>query len=131
MKARFLVLTVLVAGVAPVAAMSAAFPATQDAAVAPQTTEVVPVKITIRAFDFGYRFSKLSVKRGTTVVFTVKNTGDLPHDISFKGYKKTPYIASGKTAKLKITFKKKGRVQYLCTVPRHAERGMAGAFVVK
>jgi uncharacterized cupredoxin-like copper-binding protein len=89
------------------------------------------VKISVRAFEFGYRFSKLSVKRGTTVIFTVKNTGDIPHDLSFKGYKKTPYIQSGKTATLKITFKKKARVQYLCTVPRHATQGMAGAFVVK
>ena len=131
MKARFLVPTLLAAGAVLVAAMYAAFPATQDAGATPQSAKVVPVKISVRAFEFGYRFSKLSVKRGTTVIFTVKNTGDIPHDLSFKGYKKTPYIQSGKTATLKITFKKKARVQYLCTVPRHAQQGMAGAFVVK
>jgi uncharacterized cupredoxin-like copper-binding protein len=130
MKARFLVLALLAAGAVLVAA-NAALPGTGDAGAGPQTAKVVPVKISVRAFDFGYKFSRLSVKRGTPVIFTVKNTGKLPHDLSFKGYKKTPYIQSGKTATLKITFKKKARVQYLCTVPRHAQQGMAGAFVVK
>ena len=130
MKARFLVLAVLAAGAVLVAA-NAALPGTGNAGAAPQSAKVVPVKITIRAFEFDYKFSKLSIKRGTPVIFTVKNTGKLPHDLSFKGYKKTPYIQAGKTATLKITFKKKARVQYLCTVPRHAQQGMAGAFVVK
>lgn len=130
MKARFLVLALLAAGAVLVAA-NAALPGTRHAAAAPQSTKIVPVKISVRAFDFGYKFSKLSIKRGTPVIFTVKNTGKLPHDLSFKGYKKTPYIQAGKTATLKITFKKKARVQYLCTVPRHAQQGMAGAFVVK
>jgi len=131
MKARFLTRMLLVAVGVVVAATLAAVGATRDAGAAPQSAKIVPVKISVRAFEFGYKFSKLSIKRGTPVIFTVKNTGDLPHDISFKGYKKTPYIQSGKSATIKITFKKKGRIQYLCTVPRHAERGMAGAFVVK
>jgi uncharacterized cupredoxin-like copper-binding protein len=131
MKVRFLVRTLLVTVGVVAAATLAALAATRDAGAAPESAKVVPVKISVRAFDFGYKFSKLSVKRGTTVIFTVKNTGDLPHDISFKGYKKTPHVAPGKSTTLKITFKKKGRVQYLCTVPRHAEQGMAGAFVVK
>jgi uncharacterized cupredoxin-like copper-binding protein len=28
-------------------------------------------------------------------------------------------------------FKKKGRYTYVCTLPRHAERGMADSFLVK
>ena len=131
MKARFLVRTLLGAGAVLAAATLATLPATRAANAAPQSAKVTPVKVSVRAFDFGYKFSKLSVKRGTPVIFTVKNTGKLPHDISFKGYKKTSYIAPGKTATLRITFKKKARVQYLCTVPRHAQQGMAGAFVVK
>jgi uncharacterized cupredoxin-like copper-binding protein len=131
MKPRFLVRTLLAAGAVLAAATCAALLATRDAGAAPQSGTITPVKISVRAFDFGFKFSKLSVKRGTPVIFTVKNTGKLPHDLSFKGYKKTPYIQAGKTATLKITFKKKARVQYLCTVPRHAQQGMAGAFVVK
>ena len=40
-------------------------------------------------------------------------------------------IQPGKTAKLAVTFKKKGRYRYLCTVPGHAAAGMRGVFTVR
>ena len=47
----------------------------------PTRTEVVkPTKITVTATDFKFKLSKLSVKAGTTVVFTVVNKGKVPHD---------------------------------------------------
>ena len=44
--------------------------------------------------------------------------------------KKTPYIKSGKSATLKVTFKKKGSYEYICTVGEHAQRGMQGKIKV-
>jgi uncharacterized cupredoxin-like copper-binding protein len=37
----------------------------------------------------------------------------------------------GTTAKLVVTFKKKGKYPYLCTVPGHAAAGMKGTFTVR
>jgi uncharacterized cupredoxin-like copper-binding protein len=36
-----------------------------------------------------------------------------------------------KTAKVTVTFHKKGRFTYLCTVPGHAQAGMKGVFTVR
>jgi uncharacterized cupredoxin-like copper-binding protein len=90
------------------------------------------IRIKVLASEFSFRFSRRSVPKGTTVVFTVKNVGQVPHDLSFSTLnKKTRLLDAGQSTTLRILFRKKGRFQYLCTVPRHAEQGMSGAFVVK
>ena len=40
-------------------------------------------------------------------------------------------LQPGKSARLTVTFRKKGRFPYLCTVPGHAAAGMKGVFVVR
>lgn len=84
--------------------------------------------VTVTATEFKFKLSKTSVKAGT-VTFTVKNAGHIGHDFKIGG-KKTPVIASGKSAKLTVTLKK-GKQTYLCTVPGHAAAGMKGKLTVK
>jgi uncharacterized cupredoxin-like copper-binding protein len=69
------------------------------------------------------------VKKGI-VTFKVANKGMLAHDFKIAG-KKTKKLAKGKTATLRITFKKAGKYAYLCTLPSHAAAGMKGVLVVK
>ena len=45
--------------------------------------------------------------------------------------KATPLIQPKKSASLTVTFKKKSKYTYECTVGEHAAEGMQGAFVVK
>ena len=59
-----------------------------------------------------------------------KNVGHVQHDFKING-KTTPLISPGKTARLVVTFKKKGKFPYLCTVPGHAAAGMEGVFTVR
>jgi uncharacterized cupredoxin-like copper-binding protein len=87
------------------------------------------VKITVKASEFKFGLSRRSVPAGTTVIFTVVNTGKISHDFKIAG-KKTPTLNPGKKATLKILFKKKGRYPYLCTLPGHASAGMKGSFAV-
>jgi uncharacterized cupredoxin-like copper-binding protein len=62
----------------------------------------------------------------------VKNVDAIPHDLTFSTLgKKTRLLDAGQATTLRITFRKKGRYQYLCTVPRHAEQGMSGTFIAK
>jgi uncharacterized cupredoxin-like copper-binding protein len=99
---------------------------------APAATKVVtPVKVTVTAVDYRFRLSKPSVPKGKPILFTLVNRGKTVHDFDFPSRKGTPIIAPGKRTTLRLTFAKKGRYQYYCSVPRHAELGMSGFLTVK
>jgi uncharacterized cupredoxin-like copper-binding protein len=78
---------------------------------------------------FGFKLSKKVVPKGV-VTFKVMNMGAITHDFKILG-KKTPVLQPGKSATLKVTFKKAGKHPYLCTVVGHAAAGMKGTLTVK
>lgn len=84
--------------------------------------------IRVVAIEFRFRLSKKSAHRGT-VVFRVVNHGKVAHDFKIAG-RKTAIIKPGKSAVLRVVFRKAGRYPYLCTVPGHAAAGMKGALKV-
>ena len=90
-----------------------------------QTATTVQVK----GGEFFFRLSTKSIAKPTKVTFVFMNIGSVPHDFRING-KTTPLTQPGKTAKLVITFTKKGKFPYLCTVPGHAQAGMKGVFTV-
>lgn len=104
-----------------------------SAPTAVKTSKVIaPTKITVSAYEFYFKFSKTSIKKPGTVVFTVINRGKIAHDFVFPTLKKsTRMLQPGQKQLLTVKFKKKGSFYYLCTVPRHAQEGMAGSFKVK
>ena len=99
-----------------------------------RTDAPTPVTVTAgKPTEFAFTLSKKTVKKGTTaltVAFKVTNKGTVSHDFKIAG-KKTLALKAGKTATLKVIFKKKGRYAYLCTLPGHAAGGMKGTFTVK
>lgn len=115
MKARVLVLTLLVAALGMTIA-PAALPKTQSAKA---TT------ITVTASEFKFKLSKASAAHGA-VTFHVVNKGKLQHDFKIAG-KKTILLNPGKSSNLTVTLKK-GTYKYLCTVAGHAAAGMSGSF---
>jgi uncharacterized cupredoxin-like copper-binding protein len=92
------------------------------------TKAVAPTKVTVKASEFKYAFSRKSVPTGT-VVFTVINKGKISHDFKIGG-KKTKTLLPGKTAKLTVKFTKKGQYAFLCTLFGHAKAGMKGKYAV-
>lgn len=92
------------------------------------TTQVKTTTITVAASEFKFKLSKKIAPVGT-VVFKVVNRGKIAHNFKIDG-KKTPLLKPGKSATLKIAFKKKGHFGYLCTVPGHAALGMKGVFAI-
>ena len=94
-----------------------------------QTTATVTT-VQVNGGEFFFRLSTKSVAKPGTVTFLFKNVGHVLHDFKING-KHTPLIQPGKTAKLVVTFKKKAKYPYLCTVPGHAEAGMKGVFTVR
>jgi len=115
----------LLALIASLAVSGVAYAATSSQSV------IAPTKITITMHDYSFTFSKRSVKKGTTVVFTVKNAGTVQHNVDFTSLtKRTAILAPGAKATLKIVFKKKGTLQVVCDVPRHIQLGMVTTFKV-
>jgi uncharacterized cupredoxin-like copper-binding protein len=86
--------------------------------------------IQVRGGEFFFKLSTKSLARPGKVTFVFKNVGHVQHDFKING-KRTPLIGPGKTARLVITFKRKAKYPYLCTVPGHAQAGMKGVFVVR
>ena len=86
--------------------------------------------VTVRGGEFFFKLSTKSIATPRKVTFVFKNVGHILHDFKING-KKTPLIKPGKTAKLTVSFKKKGAYHYLCTVPGHAAAGMKGVFTVR
>jgi uncharacterized cupredoxin-like copper-binding protein len=93
---------------------------------APQAEAVS--RVTVVATDFKFALSKRKVPTGT-VIFTVRNKGKILHDFKIAG-KRTPLIKPGKSVVLRVTIKKNGRFQYICTVTGHVRLGMKGVLAV-
>jgi plastocyanin len=89
--------------------------------------------ITVKASEFKYVLSAKTVAKPGKVTFKVTNVGKEAHNfVILSGINKaTPLIQPRKSATLTVTFKKKGKYTYECTVGEHAEEGMLGTFLVK
>jgi uncharacterized cupredoxin-like copper-binding protein len=97
------------------------------AANAPQKAALIKtVKVTAK--DLSFTLSAKSAKRGV-VVFKVTNAGALKHDFQIKG-RKTKLLSHGQSDTLRVTFLKKGKFPYKCTVSGHAAAGMKGVFTI-
>jgi uncharacterized cupredoxin-like copper-binding protein len=121
-------LTMLALAALAATGLAAAGVLTSGAAGAEQTSNKV-INVTVTMREFRFTLSRRSVPTGTTVVFKVVNRGKITHDFKIAG-KKTKKLNPGKSATLRVTFAKKGRRAYLCTIPGHAAAGMKGVFAV-
>ncbi|HEX3226964.1 MAG TPA: cupredoxin domain-containing protein [Gaiellaceae bacterium] len=94
-----------------------------------KSTKASTVTIKVTAKEWSFTLSKRTVPVGTTVLFKVTNKGKIGHNFRIAG-KKTPILNPGKSATLKVTFAKKGKIAFDCSVPGHARLGMKGTFGV-
>ena len=98
-----------------------------------------------------YSPSEITVKRGETIRFEVKNSGKVMHEIVFGTMKELkehaelmrkhpgmehdePYmahVAPGKNERIVWHFTKPGEFYYGCLIPGHFEAGMVGKVIVK
>ena len=86
--------------------------------------------IHVKAGEMFFKLSTKTLSKPGRVTFVVTNIGHRLHDLR-SGGKQTPLIQPGKTARLTISFTKKARYPYECTVPGHAAAGMKGVFTVR
>lgn len=112
------------------AAMAALALAQLAPAGADRQTTATATTIQVKGGEFYFRLSTRSIAKPGRVTFVFKNVGHVLHDFKINR-KKTPLIRPGRTARIVVTFSKKGRYPYLCTVPGHAAAGMKGVFTVR
>jgi uncharacterized cupredoxin-like copper-binding protein len=94
--------------------------------------KVVTKNVTVTMIDFKFKLSFAGpYKRGVKYVFKTVNKGNAVHNFDIQKVKAGKVIAGGKTYTFSVIFKKAGKYQYICDVPRHAELGMAGRLTVK
>lgn len=122
-----LALAIVVCGVyATVAA------ATSNAVAKSSSSDVVTKNVTVTMTDFKFKLSFAGpYKRGVKYVFKTVNKGNAVHNFDIQKVKATKVIPRGKTSTMAVIFKKAGKMQFICDVPRHAELGMAGRLTVK
>jgi nitrite reductase (NO-forming) len=95
----------------------------QQAATA--TTEVKVV-----ATEWKFEPLDISVPAGTSVKFVLTNEGQVMHNIDIKEFGFVLDAAPGQTASKTLTVKKAGDFRLVCSLPGHAEAGMAGTLNV-
>lgn len=110
--------------------------ATAQGATALKTTTIVV--LAGKPSELAFKLSKTSLIPPGTVVFKVTNAGKIPHDFeicanpvlkaanSCKKGLATPLLKPGKSATVKMLLSKKGKYEFLCTLPGHASAGMKG-----
>jgi plastocyanin len=83
-------------------------------------------RVTITMTEYRFRLSVNHVRKGT-VVFTIVNKGQIPHDFKIERLQDvSPVIQAGKRATMRVTFRKAGKYYYLCTIGAHVQYGMYG-----
>jgi plastocyanin len=124
---------IALAGLVAIVAVVGVFAGSSLAASSAKKKPAKATTITVKASEFKFVLSKKTIKKPGKVVFKITNVGKEAHNfVILSGINKaTKLLQPHKKATLTVTFKKKGKYTYECTVGEHAEEGMIGRFTVK
>jgi plastocyanin len=87
-------------------------------------------RVTVKMTEYHFALSVKKVPTGL-VVFTVVNSGQLPHIFEIQRLKRvTPLMQPGRRYVMRVTFTKPGKYYYLCPVGAHVQYGMFGTLPV-
>jgi FtsP/CotA-like multicopper oxidase with cupredoxin domain len=90
--------------------------------------EAATVDVTLS--EFAFEPAALSAPAGVPVTFQIANTGALAHDFTITDVAGTEEIAGGASGTLEVDALEPGTYEVLCTVPGHADSGMATTLTV-
>ena len=93
--------------------------------------------VTLRASEFMFEPSSITVPAGRPVTFMVENVGQFPHDLHIEGHGVVfevvgggGNVAAGQSASGTTTFTTPGTYEFWCPVGNHRDRGMVGTLTV-
>jgi nitrite reductase (NO-forming) len=84
--------------------------------------------ITFESFDLGFTPANASVDAPGRYTVELRNTGQVPHDITFPGGEQA-LANPGETATVEVDIPADG-ITFICSIPGHEQGGMAGAISV-
>jgi P-type Cu+ transporter len=94
--------------------------------------EAGATRLAVTARDTAFTPADLRVDAGRTVVLSFRNDDPMFHDWEVEGLANVDAGARpGQTRTIRFTIDEPGTYRILCTVPGHAEAGMAGTLVVE
>jgi nitrite reductase (NO-forming) len=85
--------------------------------------------IDVTSFDMGFEPAELSVPAPGTYTVNFKNTGTIPHDITFPGGE-TASANAGETVSVDVAVPAEG-LSFICSIPGHEQAGMSGKVAVE
>ncbi len=86
--------------------------------------------VEIDAFDLGFTPNAIEVEAAGRYEVTLKNTGTIPHDLTFPDGTTTGMVDAGKSATVEVDVPADG-LTFICSIPGHSQAGMQGAVTVK
>jgi nitrite reductase (NO-forming) len=87
-------------------------------------------KVEVTAFDLGFKPSAITVDAPGRYAVTLKNTGAMPHDITFPDGTTTGYVDPARDRTVEVNVPATGTT-FICSIPGHAQAGMQGGITVK
>jgi nitrite reductase (NO-forming) len=114
------------------AAPATAAPAGASAAPAPSSAAAAVTigAVELEAFDLGFKPNAITVDAPGRYAVTLKNTGAIPHDLTFADGTTSGTVEGGKSATVEVDVPAAG-VTFICSIPGHAQAGMQGTVTVK
>lgn len=100
----------------------------------PTAHAAVVARIRIRATEFRLSPSRPRVRRPGVVVFKIVNRGSVVHALKVKVGRRTlrtRNVRPGRSARLRVRFRKPGKYPFWCPVDGHRQLGMSGRIIVK
>jgi plastocyanin len=95
----------------------------------PAVAEGGTLEIPAAETGLAFQFSKANAKPGPLTI-NMPNPSNIDHNIAIEGGAEGEVVGNGGTSTVELNAKK-GKYDYLCTVPGHAEGGMVGVLTVK
>jgi nitrite reductase (NO-forming) len=86
--------------------------------------------IEVTSFDLGFTPKAIEVAAAGRYTVTLKNTGAVPHDLTFADGSTTGSVNAGVSASVEVDVPAAG-LAFLCSIPGHAAAGMTGNITVK
>lgn len=89
-------------------------------------------EIVIEASEFSFSPGSIKAKAGEKITLTLKNTGNMPHDLVFADLEAaTKIVESGGTETIEFVVEEAGEYTFYCDISNHRSLGMEGVLIIE
>lgn len=97
-----------------------------------ESDEPATTTMTVEGGEFFFKPNKIRAKVGDTLIITLSNTGQMPHDFVIDEFDAaTAQIKAGETDTIEFVVDQAGTFEFYCSVGQHRANGMFGELIVE